>query len=83
MCVLQAWESDEAIEEDMPESPGAEKHDKEKEHRDSKKGRSACVHVCVCVCACVIHKHIEMTKITKSHIPKCLSRPESTGSPED
>ncbi|KAM9845246.1 rho GTPase-activating protein 12-like isoform 2-T2 [Aulostomus maculatus] len=34
-----AWESDEAIEEDMPESPGAEKHDKEKEHRDSKKGR--------------------------------------------
>ncbi|CAL8343071.1 unnamed protein product [Merluccius merluccius] len=31
-----AWESDEAIEEDIPESPGAEKHDKEKEH--SKKG---------------------------------------------
>uniref|UniRef100_UPI0037E9B9B9 rho GTPase-activating protein 12-like isoform X3 n=1 Tax=Semicossyphus pulcher TaxID=241346 RepID=UPI0037E9B9B9 len=35
-----AWESDEAIEEDMPESPGAEKHDKEKDHRDSKKGRA-------------------------------------------
>ncbi|XP_066573881.1 rho GTPase-activating protein 12b isoform X12 [Amia ocellicauda] len=35
-----AWESDEAIEEDMPESPGAEKHDKEKEHRDSKKSRA-------------------------------------------
>uniref|UniRef100_A0A3Q1HZ51 Rho GTPase activating protein 12a n=1 Tax=Anabas testudineus TaxID=64144 RepID=A0A3Q1HZ51_ANATE len=35
-----AWESDEAIEEDMPESPGGEKHDKEKEHRDSKKGRA-------------------------------------------
>ncbi|XP_068461412.1 rho GTPase-activating protein 12-like isoform X3 [Clinocottus analis] len=34
-----AWESDEAIEEDMPESPGAEKNDKEKEHRDSKKSR--------------------------------------------
>ncbi|KAM3593544.1 uncharacterized protein V6R79_015074 [Siganus canaliculatus] len=34
-----AWESDEAIEEDMPESPGAEKQDKEKEHRDSKKNR--------------------------------------------
>ncbi|XP_042353250.1 rho GTPase-activating protein 12-like isoform X2 [Plectropomus leopardus] len=34
-----AWESDEAIEEDMPESP-VEKHDKEKEHRDSKKGRA-------------------------------------------
>uniref|UniRef100_A0A8C9ZYI6 Rho GTPase activating protein 12a n=1 Tax=Sander lucioperca TaxID=283035 RepID=A0A8C9ZYI6_SANLU len=34
-----AWESDEAIEEDLPESPGAEKHDKEKDHRDSKKGR--------------------------------------------
>ncbi|XP_039999495.1 rho GTPase-activating protein 12-like isoform X18 [Xiphias gladius] len=36
-----AWESDEAIEEDMPDSPGFEKHDKEKEHRDSKKGRAA------------------------------------------
>nr|XP_043888355.1 rho GTPase-activating protein 12-like isoform X10 [Solea senegalensis] len=36
-----ACESDEAIEEDMPESPGSEKHDKEKEHRDSKKGRAA------------------------------------------
>ncbi|KAJ8279201.1 hypothetical protein COCON_G00062670 [Conger conger] len=35
-----AWESDEAIEEDMPESPGTEKHDKEKEHRDSKKNRA-------------------------------------------
>ncbi|XP_029309382.1 rho GTPase-activating protein 12-like isoform X6 [Cottoperca gobio] len=35
-----AWESDEAIEEDMPESPGAENPDKEKEHRDSKKGRA-------------------------------------------
>lgn len=42
MCVSQAWESDEAIEEDMPDSPGAEKHDKEKEHRDSKKGRGLC-----------------------------------------
>ncbi|XP_076600868.1 rho GTPase-activating protein 12-like isoform X4 [Chaetodon auriga] len=35
-----AWESDEAIEEDLPDSPGVEKHDKEKEHRDSKKGRA-------------------------------------------
>nr|XP_015209502.1 PREDICTED: rho GTPase-activating protein 12 isoform X15 [Lepisosteus oculatus] len=44
-----AWESDEAIEEDMPESPRPEKQDKDKEkdkekdkdkeHRDSKKGR--------------------------------------------
>ncbi|KAM4533530.1 rho GTPase-activating protein 12-like isoform 2-T4 [Odontesthes bonariensis] len=34
-----AWESDEAIEEDMPESPGAEKQDKEKDHRDFKKNR--------------------------------------------
>ncbi|RXN09637.1 rho GTPase-activating 12-like isoform X7 [Labeo rohita] len=34
-----AWESDEAIEEDMPESPGTEKHDKEKDLRDSKKNR--------------------------------------------
>uniref|UniRef100_A0A9J8C2B9 Rho GTPase activating protein 12b n=2 Tax=Cyprinus carpio TaxID=7962 RepID=A0A9J8C2B9_CYPCA len=31
--------SDEAIEEDMPESPGTEKHDKEKDPRDSKKNR--------------------------------------------
>ncbi|XP_041698458.1 rho GTPase-activating protein 12 isoform X3 [Coregonus clupeaformis] len=35
-----AWESDEAIEEDMPESPGLEKQDKEREHRDSKKSRA-------------------------------------------
>uniref|UniRef100_A0A673Y5W4 Rho GTPase activating protein 12 n=1 Tax=Salmo trutta TaxID=8032 RepID=A0A673Y5W4_SALTR len=35
-----AWESDEALEEDMPESPGAEKQDKEKDHRDSKKNRA-------------------------------------------
>uniref|UniRef100_A0A673I6L3 Rho GTPase-activating protein 12-like n=1 Tax=Sinocyclocheilus rhinocerous TaxID=307959 RepID=A0A673I6L3_9TELE len=34
-----AWESDEAIEEDMPESPGTEKHDREKDPRDSKKNR--------------------------------------------
>ncbi|XP_035475330.1 rho GTPase-activating protein 12b isoform X3 [Scophthalmus maximus] len=34
-----AWESDEAIEEDMPESPGSEKQDKEKDQRDSKKNR--------------------------------------------
>uniref|UniRef100_A0A8C1UJA7 Rho GTPase activating protein 12b n=1 Tax=Cyprinus carpio TaxID=7962 RepID=A0A8C1UJA7_CYPCA len=37
--VIEAWESDEAIEEDMPESPGTEKHDKEKDPRDSKKTR--------------------------------------------
>uniref|UniRef100_A0A3Q2PJ79 Rho GTPase activating protein 12a n=1 Tax=Fundulus heteroclitus TaxID=8078 RepID=A0A3Q2PJ79_FUNHE len=35
-----AWESDEAIEEDMPESPGAEKHDKDKEQRLSKKDKA-------------------------------------------
>ncbi|XP_056148592.1 rho GTPase-activating protein 12-like isoform X2 [Lampris incognitus] len=35
-----AWESDEAIEEDMPESPGVEKNDREKDLRDSKKGRA-------------------------------------------
>ncbi|XP_058501764.1 rho GTPase-activating protein 12-like isoform X14 [Solea solea] len=40
MISTHACESDEAIEEDMPESPGSEKHDKEKEHRDSKKGRA-------------------------------------------
>uniref|UniRef100_A0A8C2FQJ5 Rho GTPase activating protein 12a n=1 Tax=Cyprinus carpio TaxID=7962 RepID=A0A8C2FQJ5_CYPCA len=41
--VLEAWESDEAIEEDMPESPETEKHDKEKEQRNSKKGRGKSV----------------------------------------
>ncbi|KAM4556104.1 rho GTPase-activating protein 12-like isoform 4-T4 [Fundulus diaphanus] len=35
-----AWESDEAIEEDIPESPGAEKHDKDKEQRLSKKDKA-------------------------------------------
>ncbi|KAG9267970.1 rho GTPase-activating protein 12b isoform X3 [Astyanax mexicanus] len=35
-----AWESDEAIEEDMPESPGTEKQDKEKDHRDFKKNKA-------------------------------------------
>uniref|UniRef100_A0A3P8XEG1 Rho GTPase activating protein 12b n=1 Tax=Esox lucius TaxID=8010 RepID=A0A3P8XEG1_ESOLU len=44
-----AWESDEAIEEDMPESPGAEKQDKEKDHRDSKKTRGTSVSLCFCV----------------------------------
>ncbi|XP_059357392.1 rho GTPase-activating protein 12a isoform X4 [Carassius carassius] len=34
-----AWESDEAIEEDMLESPDTEKHDKEKEQRNYKKSR--------------------------------------------
>ncbi|CAF97752.1 unnamed protein product [Tetraodon nigroviridis] len=38
VSLFQAWESDEAIEEDMPESP-VEKHDKDKEHRDAKKSR--------------------------------------------
>ncbi|XP_036940859.1 rho GTPase-activating protein 12-like isoform X2 [Acanthopagrus latus] len=33
-----AWESDETIDEDMPESPGVEKHEREKDHRDSMKG---------------------------------------------
>ncbi|XP_031418629.1 rho GTPase-activating protein 12-like [Clupea harengus] len=36
-----AWESDEAIEEDMPESPSPEKHDHNKDLRDSKKLRAA------------------------------------------
>ncbi|XP_058879234.1 rho GTPase-activating protein 12-like isoform X7 [Acipenser ruthenus] len=38
MISTHAWESDEAIEEDMPESPGADKHDKDS--RDSKKSRT-------------------------------------------
>lgn len=41
MCASQAWESDEAIEEDMPESP-VDKHDKDKEHREAKKARGLC-----------------------------------------
>lgn len=49
---LQAWESDEAIEEDMPESPGAEKQDKEKDHRDSKKNRGETRRDNV-LCACL------------------------------
>lgn len=43
VSLFQAWESDEAIEEDMPESP-VEKHDKDKEHRDAKKSRGVCGH---------------------------------------
>ncbi|XP_062859017.1 rho GTPase-activating protein 12b isoform X2 [Trichomycterus rosablanca] len=39
VITTHAWESDEAIEEDMPESPGTEKQDKEKEHRDFKKSK--------------------------------------------
>ncbi|XP_058274439.1 rho GTPase-activating protein 12-like isoform X2 [Hemibagrus wyckioides] len=34
--VLEAWESDEAIEEDMPESPGLEKHEKENQDQQKK-----------------------------------------------
>ncbi|XP_059953781.1 rho GTPase-activating protein 12 isoform X1 [Mesoplodon densirostris] len=36
----QTVEPDEAIEEDLPDSPGIEKHDKEKDHKDLKKLRS-------------------------------------------
>ncbi|XP_065438959.1 rho GTPase-activating protein 12 isoform X13 [Chrysemys picta bellii] len=36
----QAVESDEAFEDDVPDSPGVEKQDKEKDHKDSKKLRS-------------------------------------------
>uniref|UniRef100_A0A5F8GU96 Rho GTPase-activating protein 12 n=1 Tax=Monodelphis domestica TaxID=13616 RepID=A0A5F8GU96_MONDO len=36
----QANECDEAVEEEVPDSPGVEKHDKEKDHKDSKKLRS-------------------------------------------
>uniref|UniRef100_A0A3P9B9N5 Rho GTPase activating protein 12b n=1 Tax=Maylandia zebra TaxID=106582 RepID=A0A3P9B9N5_9CICH len=35
-----ASESDDPTEADMPESPGAEKHDKEKDRRDSKKAKA-------------------------------------------
>uniref|UniRef100_A0A8C3XVR2 Rho GTPase-activating protein 12 n=1 Tax=Chelydra serpentina TaxID=8475 RepID=A0A8C3XVR2_CHESE len=36
----QVLESDEAFEDDVPDSPGVEKQDKEKDHKDSKKLRS-------------------------------------------
>ncbi|XP_035955494.1 rho GTPase-activating protein 12 isoform X5 [Halichoerus grypus] len=36
----QTVETDEAIEEEIPDSPGIEKHDKEKDHKDLKKLRS-------------------------------------------
>ncbi|XP_048693703.1 rho GTPase-activating protein 12 isoform X7 [Caretta caretta] len=36
----QAVESDEAFEDDVPDSPGVEKQDKEKDHKDAKKLRS-------------------------------------------
>lgn len=36
----QTVESDEGIEDEVPDSPGVEKHDKEKDHRISKKSRS-------------------------------------------
>ncbi|XP_077008417.1 rho GTPase-activating protein 12 isoform X4 [Tamandua tetradactyla] len=35
----QAVDTDEAIEEEIPDSPGIEKHDKEKDHKDPKKLR--------------------------------------------
>uniref|UniRef100_A0A8D0GLV9 Rho GTPase activating protein 12 n=1 Tax=Sphenodon punctatus TaxID=8508 RepID=A0A8D0GLV9_SPHPU len=37
--VIEAVESDEALEDDVPDSPGVEKQDKEKDHKDSKKLR--------------------------------------------
>ncbi|XP_047673032.1 rho GTPase-activating protein 12b isoform X5 [Tachysurus fulvidraco] len=41
VITTHAWESDEAIEEDMPESPGTEKQDKEKDFKKSKTLKSA------------------------------------------
>ncbi|XP_045642377.1 rho GTPase-activating protein 12 isoform X3 [Ursus americanus] len=38
--VFETVETDEAIEEEIPDSPGIEKHDKEKDHKDPKKLRS-------------------------------------------
>ncbi|KAM8803512.1 rho GTPase-activating protein 12 isoform 2-T2 [Rhynchonycteris naso] len=40
----QTVETDEAVEEEIPESPGIEKHDKEKDHKDPKKHRSMKVY---------------------------------------
>uniref|UniRef100_A0A665XFM2 Rho GTPase-activating protein 12-like n=1 Tax=Echeneis naucrates TaxID=173247 RepID=A0A665XFM2_ECHNA len=60
--VIEAWESDEAIEEDMPESPGFEKNDKEKEHRDSKKARAK------------VHMDASDNKKTRHKLKKFLTR---------
>lgn len=38
-CNQQAVETDEAIEEEVPDSPGIEKQDKEKDQKDLKKLR--------------------------------------------
>ncbi|XP_023112270.1 rho GTPase-activating protein 12 isoform X4 [Felis catus] len=38
--VFETVETDEAIEEEIPDSPGIEKHDKEKDHKDPKKLRA-------------------------------------------
>ena len=42
----------------MPESPGTEKQDKEKEHRDSKKGESAMSNT--------LRQHTHLVKCPKS-----------------
>ncbi|XP_006158341.1 rho GTPase-activating protein 12 isoform X4 [Tupaia chinensis] len=61
----QAAETDEAIEEEMPDSPGIEKHDKEKDQKDSKKLRSTKV------------SSIDTSeqKKTKKNLKKFLTRP--------
>lgn len=42
----QTVETDEAIEEEIPDSPGIEKHDKEKDHKDTKKLRCKLFFLC-------------------------------------
>lgn len=36
LLCFEAWESDEAVEEEMPESPGLEKHEKENQDQQKK-----------------------------------------------
>ncbi|KAM9775315.1 rho GTPase-activating protein 12-like isoform 2-T3 [Syngnathus typhle] len=46
------WESDEAIEDDMPDSPGAEKQDKEKDSKKNR-GEANCSHLFIYLKPCL------------------------------
>uniref|UniRef100_A0A803Y769 Rho GTPase-activating protein 12 n=1 Tax=Meleagris gallopavo TaxID=9103 RepID=A0A803Y769_MELGA len=63
--VIEVVESDEALEDEVPDSPGVEKQDKEKENKDSKKLRSV-----------KIPSNIDATdqKKTKTKLKKFLTR---------
>lgn len=81
-CLSQAWESDEAIEEDLPESPGPEGHDKEKEHRDSKRARGQCVCACVFV-STQICRHGDHCPLSLSSVSTAMKTSTSMDSTEN